>query len=97
MTGVPTDPDLKGVIPNAFEHIFDHVATSSGPNIQFLVRASFLEIYNEEIRDLLSKDPKRKLDLKEHPDTGVYVQVRVCSQLRTHSSSHCCSFVRLFP
>ncbi|RQM19977.1 hypothetical protein B5M09_010971 [Aphanomyces astaci] len=32
---------------------------------QVLVRASYLEIYNEEIRDLLSKDPKASLDLKE--------------------------------
>lgn len=77
MTGVPTDPELKGVIPNAFEHIFDHVATAKKTDnpTTFLVRASFLEIYNEEIRDLLGKDPKKKLDLKEHPDTGVYVQV----------------------
>jgi hypothetical protein len=39
------------------------------------VRASFLEIYNEEIRDLIGQDPKKKLDLKEHPETGVYVKV----------------------
>ena len=39
----------------------------------FLIRASFLEIYNEEVRDLLGKDVKAKLDLKEHPDKGVYV------------------------
>ncbi len=28
MTGVPTDKDLKGVIPNAFEHIFDKISTA---------------------------------------------------------------------
>lgn len=41
---------------------------------QFLVRASFLEIYNEEVRDLLSKNPKNKLDLKERKDQGIYVK-----------------------
>jgi hypothetical protein len=41
---------------------------------QFLVRASFLEIYNEEIRDLLSRDPKNKLELKEDVERGVYVK-----------------------
>ncbi|RHY27807.1 hypothetical protein DYB32_006516 [Aphanomyces invadans] len=41
---------------------------------QVLVRASYLEIYNEEIRDLLSKDPKASLDLKENVDSGVYVK-----------------------
>merc|ERR1712072_663221 len=39
-----------------------------------LVRASYLEIYNEEIRDLLSKEPKNRLDLKENVDSGVYVK-----------------------
>jgi len=38
------------------------------------VRASYLEIYNEEIRDLLSKDPKNHLELKENMDSGVYVK-----------------------
>lgn len=37
-----------------------------------MVSVSYLEIYNEAIRDLLSSDPKAKLDLKEHPDKGVY-------------------------
>jgi kinesin family protein 3/17 len=39
-----------------------------------LVRASYLEIYNEEIRDLLSKSPKNRLELHEKPDSGVYVR-----------------------
>lgn len=42
-------------------------------NCKFLIHASYLEIYNEEIRDLLGKDSKAKLDLKEHPEKGVYV------------------------
>ena len=41
--------------------------------MKYLVMASYLEIYNEEIRDLLGSDVKKKLDLKEHPDKGVYV------------------------
>jgi kinesin family protein 3/17 len=35
---------------------------------EFLIRCQYLEIYNEEIRDLLGDDPKKKLDLKESPD-----------------------------
>jgi hypothetical protein len=41
---------------------------------EFLVRVSYLEIYNEEIRDLLSKEAGKKLDLKETVDRGVYVK-----------------------
>ena len=43
--------------------------------MKYLVHASYLEIYNEEIRDLLGDDIKKKLDLKEHPERGVYVKV----------------------
>ena len=31
----------------------------------------------EEIRDLLAKDQSKRLELKERPDTGVYVRVRL--------------------
>ena len=72
MEGRPDPPYLRGIIPNSFQHIFDHISGAS--DFQFLVRASYLEIYNEEIRDLLSKDPKNSLDLKENLDTGVYVK-----------------------
>ncbi|XP_077978073.1 kinesin-II 95 kDa subunit-like [Glandiceps talaboti] len=72
MEGVRSDPELRGVIPNSFDHIFTHISRSE--NQQYLVRASYLEIYQEEIRDLLSKDQKKRLELKERPDTGVYVK-----------------------
>lgn len=79
MEGVTDDPDLRGIIPNAFQHIFDHVALESS-NDKYLVRASYFEIYNEEIRDLLSPSSSRGkqssggLELKESVDTGVYVK-----------------------
>jgi len=38
------------------------------------VRASYLEIYNEAVRDLLAKNPKNSLELHEDPDKGVYVK-----------------------
>jgi len=28
MEGVPSNKELRGIIPNAFEHIFDHIALS---------------------------------------------------------------------
>ena len=41
---------------------------------KFLIRCSFLEIYNESIRDLLSKNVDAKLELKENADKGVFVK-----------------------
>ncbi|NWU77753.1 KIF3B protein, partial [Onychorhynchus coronatus] len=72
MEGVRGDPEKRGVIPNSFDHIFTHISRSQ--NQQYLVRASYLEIYQEEIRDLLSKDQSKRLELKERPDTGVFVK-----------------------
>ncbi|XP_036387626.1 kinesin-like protein KIF3B [Megalops cyprinoides] len=72
MEGVRNDSERRGVIPNSFEHIFTHISRSQ--NQQYLVRASYLEIYQEEIRDLLFKDQVRRLELKERLDTGVYVK-----------------------
>ena len=57
----------------AFDDIFASIEGDSDQT-QFLVRASYLEIYNEEIRDLLSKNPKNRLDLHEKVDSGVYVK-----------------------
>ncbi|KAJ3033179.1 Kinesin-like protein kif3a [Rhizophlyctis rosea] len=72
MEGVRDVPELRGIIPNAFEHIFAEIALS-GSSTQFLVRASYLEIYNEDIKDLL--DTKAgKLEIKERADVGIYVK-----------------------
>ncbi|RZF32357.1 hypothetical protein LSTR_LSTR001821 [Laodelphax striatellus] len=71
MQGVKDPASQRGIIPRAFEHIFE--AISLVDNVKYLVLASYLEIYNEEIRDLLGNDSKRKLDLKESADRGVYV------------------------
>ncbi|XP_074602042.1 osmotic avoidance abnormal protein 3-like isoform X2 [Brevipalpus obovatus] len=71
MQGVTSPSTQKGIIPRAFEHIFEAIASTA--DTKFLVHASYLEIYNEEIRDLLGDDPKRKLELKESPEKGVFV------------------------
>ena len=73
MEGVKNDEALAGVIPRSFSHIFSHISAAPAGE-QYLVRSSYLEIYQEEIRDLLAKDQKSHLELKERPDTGVYVK-----------------------
>lgn len=74
MEGVRDKPELRGIIPNSFAHVFGHIAKHGENNVKFLVRVSYLEIYQEEIRDLLSKDPGQHKELKERPDIGVYVK-----------------------
>ncbi|XP_035008252.2 kinesin-like protein KIF17 [Hippoglossus stenolepis] len=85
MQGVSEPAAQKGVIPRAFEHVFESIQCAE--NTKFLVRASYLEIYNEEIRDLLGSDTKQRLELKEHPERGVYV--RDLSMHTVHSVGEC--------
>ena len=42
-SGVRSDAELRGVIPNSFDHIFTHISRTHDQ--QFLIRASYLEIY----------------------------------------------------
>uniref|UniRef100_A0A8C7IYU5 Kinesin-like protein n=1 Tax=Oncorhynchus kisutch TaxID=8019 RepID=A0A8C7IYU5_ONCKI len=73
MEGVRAVPELRGIIPNSFAHVFGHIAKAEG-DTRFLVRVSYLEIYNEEVRDLLGKDQMQRLEVKERPDVGVYIK-----------------------
>ncbi|XP_054402864.1 kinesin-like protein KIF17 isoform X7 [Pongo abelii] len=85
MQGLRDPPSQRGIIPRAFEHVFESVQCAE--NTKFLVRASYLEIYNEDVRDLLGADTKQKLELKEHPEKGVYV--KGLSMHTVHSVAQC--------
>ncbi|PIK61792.1 Kinesin-like protein KIF15 [Apostichopus japonicus] len=67
--------ELRGVIPRSFEYLFSLVnreREKQGDKFEFLCRCSFLEIYNEQIFDLL--DPASAgLNLRENMKKGVFV------------------------
>ena len=67
-------PSEQGIMPNAFKHIFDTISGNTDPTKQFLVRASYIELYNEEIHDVLGKDVTQRKDLRDSTDRGVFVQ-----------------------
>ena len=62
----------NGIISNSFDHLFE--AISVAHDIRYLVVVSYLEIYNENIRDLLNNDTQNNLKLKENPTEGVVVE-----------------------
>ncbi|XP_065839582.1 uncharacterized protein [Oscarella lobularis] len=73
--------DHRGVIPRASEEIFNFIETQSDSKSTFLVRASFLQIYNEKIMDLLDPLLKKGLDQRgekvlkvREGSSGVYVE-----------------------
>ena len=48
--------DEKGVIPRLCDALFLRIAQNTDPQTVFKVEVSYMEIYNERVRDLL--DPK---------------------------------------
>ncbi|KAG5890145.1 hypothetical protein JTB14_010163 [Gonioctena quinquepunctata] len=79
MMGIPEDP---GITPKLCNRVFGYLQeTAVGDEIiNMKVSVSYLEIYNEKVRDLLAPEEnhiKRKsssLKIREHPKRGPYVQ-----------------------
>lgn len=77
MQGTATNP---GVIPLAITDIFSYIRET--PSREFLLRVSYLEIYNEKIHDLLTPAPpnaaganapaQEEIKLREDAKRGVY-------------------------
>lgn len=64
-----------GIIPKICQDMFERIkAMSSDKNLGFTVEVSYLEIYNERVRDLLNPSNKGNLRVREHPSTGPYVE-----------------------
>ena len=68
-----SDRKTRGIIPRMVENVFKYI-DESPDYIEFMVKVSILEIYMEELRDLL--DPKRKKNMKIRSDKhkGIYVE-----------------------
>ncbi|KAF2309611.1 hypothetical protein GH714_004272 [Hevea brasiliensis] len=67
MNGSETDP---GIIHRAVRDIFNKINMMS--DREFLIRVSYMEIYNEEINDLLAVE-HQKLQIHESLERGIFV------------------------
>lgn len=68
----------RGVVPRAIEQIFSHIQEKASTGTRFLVRASYLQIYNDIIYDLLKPENAnlqiREDDRSKENTKGVYVE-----------------------
>jgi hypothetical protein len=62
-------PEQFGVVPRIACDVFD--ACKQMPSVSVTVSA--LEIYGEELRDLISDDAKQRLQIREHPSGQITV------------------------
>lgn len=74
MIGDTSNDVHKGIIPRTFDHIINVINTGDASDKKYLVRVAYIEIYNEEVHDLLGKDVKARMELKESPDFGVFIK-----------------------
>ncbi|NWW55145.1 CENPE protein, partial [Pedionomus torquatus] len=65
--------DSVGIIPKAIQHVFKVICEI--PEREFLLRVSYMEIYNETITDLLCDIRKKKpLGIREDVNRNTYVE-----------------------
>lgn len=72
--GTAGTEDEEGVIPRAIRDIFYTIHTVKAPVLaSYNVRVSMLEIYNDDVRDLLHPDiPSRDIAIREDKDGRIF-------------------------
>ncbi|KAM3380388.1 kinesin-like protein NACK1 isoform X1 [Capsicum galapagoense] len=63
---------MKGITEKAVNDIYSHIMST--PEREFRIRISGLEIYNENVRDLLNSESGRNLKLLDDPEKGTVVE-----------------------
>lgn len=67
---------FTGLVPNICNNLFKQIKEKSEPGVEYKVTFSMLEIYNEDVRDLLQAPVKgrlkQSLQIRENKDKGFY-------------------------
>ncbi|CAN1188132.1 Kinesin-like protein NACK1 [Linum perenne] len=63
---------MRGITEKAVQDIYNHIKNT--PERDFTIRISGLEIYNENVRDLLNSESGRGLKLLDDPEKGTVVE-----------------------
>ncbi|KAM4534065.1 kinesin-like protein KIF15-A [Odontesthes bonariensis] len=82
--------ELRGVIPRSFEYLFfliNREVERSPKSKRFLCKCSFIEIYNEQIYDLLDT-ASANLFLRENIKKGVFVEGAVEKFVNSAAEAH---------
>lgn len=63
---------MRGITEKAVNDIYEHIINT--PERDFTIKISGLEIYNENVRDLLNSESGRSLKLLDDPEKGTVVE-----------------------
>jgi len=72
MQGNLDNEEERGIIPRMVDTIFEYI-TQADDNVEFTLKVSMLEIYNERVRDLLNT-AKDNLAVREDKQHGVFIE-----------------------
>ncbi|XP_023721823.1 kinesin-like protein Klp98A isoform X2 [Cryptotermes secundus] len=68
-------PECQGLIPRICKTLFSRMAAGKEEGASYRTEVSYLEIYNERVKDLLQPSAtNHSLRVREHPRRGPYVQ-----------------------
>ncbi|XP_006835021.1 PREDICTED: kinesin-like protein KIF27 isoform X3 [Chrysochloris asiatica] len=82
----------KGIIPRAIQEIFQNI--SENPNIDFNIKVSYIEVYKEELRDLLELEPSMK-DLHIREDEKGNTVIAGAKECQVESADEVMSLLEL--
>lgn len=82
-------PEAAGIIPRVLHNLFAKLGEDGAEKLEHSVKCSFIELYNEELRDLLAVDDNTKLKIFDEADkngrTTTLVQGMEESHIKTAS------------
>ena len=64
--------DKEGIIPRTFEYLFNKIKLLKKESENFEINIGFIQIYLEEIQDLLN--PKNKVKIRENREKNIYLE-----------------------
>lgn len=68
-----TNEKLKGIIPRIVDGVFEYI-DNSPDHIEFIIKVSMLEIYMENLTDLLNINGTKGVKIRETPTKGIFIE-----------------------
>ncbi|XP_063975306.1 protein claret segregational [Diachasmimorpha longicaudata] len=85
------NPDLEGMIPRTVRHIFEEMKDFELLGWEYKIEASFLEIYNEHIVDLLDANQKtHEIRMVDSKGSDLYVTNLQVEEIHSPEELHQC-------
>ncbi|KAF6019863.1 KIF12 [Bugula neritina] len=74
MFGSKLEESDYGLIPRSFHNLLELIAVGEKKGISYTLRASYFELYNEQVLDLLNVQGGKKLNMRWSVNKGFYIE-----------------------